>query len=92
MRFPCYGIFRLTAADSGGDTLRRRSRPSPRQQLLEAIDGVHADAGDDITQVGLGLDAVELASANERVEKGRSLASSPETFGLLFAPLPHVVN
>jgi len=36
---------------------------------------VRADAGNDVTQVGLGLDAVERCGADQRVEESRSLAS-----------------
>lgn len=39
-------------------------------QLVEAIDRVCADAGDDVAQVCLGLDAVELRATDERVEEG----------------------
>ena len=50
------GFVRLTSIDSGSDALRRRLRPIPRQQLVEAVDWMAADAGDHVTQVCLGLD------------------------------------
>jgi hypothetical protein len=36
--------------------LRRWWRPIPRQQLVEAIDGMRTDASDDVAQLGLGLE------------------------------------
>lgn len=50
-------------------------REAPRQQLVEAFDRVGAYAGEDIAQVGFGLEAVELGCADQRVEGGGALAT-----------------
>lgn len=39
--------------------MRRRWRPIPRQQLVEMVDRMGADAGDDVVQPGLRLEPVE---------------------------------
>src|SRR5204863_4535893 len=61
---------------SGGDALRRRSPDIPGQQLVDPVDWMLADARENLTQVGLGLKAVEACRANERVEDRGPIAAS----------------
>jgi hypothetical protein len=47
----------------------------PRQQLIDTIDRMLGDAADHLTQVGLGVEAVEFARADQAVDCRRTLAS-----------------
>jgi len=42
----------LTDALSGGDALRRRSADIPRQELVDPVDRVLADARENVAQIG----------------------------------------
>jgi hypothetical protein len=50
-------------------------RRIPGQQFVDPIDRVLADAGEEIAQIGFGLDAVELGGADDGIEDRSSLAS-----------------
>jgi hypothetical protein len=48
--------------------VRRRSPDIPGQQIVAPVHGMLADAGEDLAQVGLGLETIEFRRANERME------------------------
>jgi hypothetical protein len=70
--------------------MRRRSRQVPWQQLGEPVDRMGADTRDHVGEVGLGLDAVEPARADERVECGGtgSACIGPAEQPVFFCPKP----
>ena len=47
----------------------------PGQQCVDLVDRMLADAGQDLAQVSLGLDAVQLGGADQGVEDGGPLSS-----------------
>lgn len=49
--------------------------PSPRQKLVDTIDGMIGDDGKDIAEIGFGIDAVEFGGFDERVDGGGAFAS-----------------
>jgi hypothetical protein len=59
-------------SDSGGALLLLvRGGPSPRKELVQAIVGPEIDeAGEDIGEPGLGIDATEFGCFDERGEDG----------------------
>ena len=69
-------MFRLTAAGSRGDAVRRRWCPVPRQQFCEPVNRVGADACDNVCEPGFRLDAVEARRPDERIECGGAFATA----------------
>nr|SPD48935.1 protein of unknown function [Cupriavidus taiwanensis]SPD49088.1 protein of unknown function [Cupriavidus taiwanensis] len=55
---------------------RQLSGDVPRQEFVDPVDGMVGDVGQDVTQIGLRIDAVEFAGPNERVHGGRTLAAT----------------
>jgi hypothetical protein len=53
---------------SGGHGDRRRGGPGPREQVVDPLDRVVGDAGEDIAQVGLGVEPVEHRGLDQGVE------------------------
>jgi hypothetical protein len=51
------------------------SSPFPWQQIVDPIDRMIGDAGDDIGKPSLGVDAVEACGFDERVDDRRALAA-----------------
>jgi hypothetical protein len=49
---------------SGGAAVRRESSDIPRQQLVDPVDRMLTDAGDQLAQIGLGLYTIETCRAN----------------------------
>ena len=51
--------------------------PGPRQQFIEAVDGMPVDhAREHIAQVGVGFDAVEFAGLDQRADDCPSIAAT----------------
>jgi hypothetical protein len=57
----------LTIAGSGGFGLAGAGGPMPGQELVDPVDRVIGDAGEDVTQVGFGVDAVQFAGFDQAV-------------------------
>jgi hypothetical protein len=51
-----------------GDRLRRFFSPFPRQEVIDPIDRVIGDAGDDVGEPGFGFDVVEARGFDECVD------------------------
>jgi hypothetical protein len=51
--------------------------PGPREQLIETVDRIAGDeSGEDVGEIGLGIDAVEFAGFDERSEDCPVLATA----------------
>jgi hypothetical protein len=74
--------------DGRGASLIRTPRPSgtdggreppgppvPGQQLVDAVGGVIGDAGEDVREVGLRIEAVHLGGLDDRVHGGGAPAT-----------------
>src|SRR5271168_4560738 len=66
---------RTARGRSGGFGLSRDRGPVPGEQFVDAIDRVVGDAGDDVGEPSLGVDAVEASGPYERVHYGGSTAA-----------------
>src|SRR5208337_2284266 len=55
---------------SGGLGLSWDRRPVPGQQLVDAINRMVGDAGDDVAEPGFGVDVVQAGGLYERVHYG----------------------
>jgi hypothetical protein len=46
-----------------------RGFPGPRQQRVEAVDGISVDhSGEHVSEIGVGFDAVQLAGFDQRAD------------------------
>lgn len=48
----------------------------PRQQIINPIDRMVGDIGEDVAQIGFGIDAVHACHTDERVHGGGTLATA----------------
>ena len=61
---------------SGGCGGRRRGGPGPREQVVDPLDRVVGDAGEDGAQVGLGVEPVEDRGLDQGVEDRGAAAAT----------------
>src|SRR3954471_12519749 len=59
-----------------GRSLSDRGAPVPGQKFVDPARRVPADAADQIGEIGLGIDAIELAALDQREEDRRPLAAA----------------
>ncbi len=52
------------------------SRPVPRHEVIEAVDLMICDAGENPAKSCFGIDTVQAAGLNERISDGSSVAAS----------------
>ena len=50
----------------------------PGQQFVDAVDRVVGDAGQDVAQIGLGIEAVELGGLDQGVDGGGAPAAASD--------------
>jgi hypothetical protein len=50
-------------------------RPIPRQTFVDPIDGVIGDAGEDVAEAGLGVEAAQLCSLDQGIDRRHPLAA-----------------
>jgi hypothetical protein len=55
---------------------RLLSRPVPWQQFVDAIGGVIGDAGEHVSEPGLGIDVVESGGGDQAVDDGGAVATT----------------
>jgi len=63
----------VSKVEMTGDELR--CRPIPRRQLADAVDLVIGNAGEDVAQIGFGVEVVELGGFDEGVDGGGALTA-----------------
>jgi hypothetical protein len=47
----------------------------PRQQFVDAVDGMVGDAGQHLAQIGFGIETVEFRRTNQAVDRRRPLSA-----------------
>lgn len=52
------------------------SLPMIRQELIDAVGGMGGESGEDVLEVGEGVDVVELASLDQAEHDGRARATA----------------
>jgi hypothetical protein len=66
----------LTVVESGSRGWARRGGPGPGQEIVDAIDRVVGDSGENVAQIGLWVEAVEGRGLDQGVENGRATATA----------------